>query len=160
MTTNNKNSILKNIFSMIDVAVIGFLLLNVTFLFDYLFQGTIKWIISLFSPVDVFRDYSWFPGVMHGLFILLIAYISWLIFKSKLADLYKAIYMTVPLTVVYVTIGIFFYRWPVAAYSLGGLFSLGIFSYLYRTRQPWIYYYTLILVGLTLLISVIFGVEI
>ena len=68
--------------------------------------------------------------------------------------------MTVPLAVVFVTIGIFLYRWSAAAYSLGGLFGAGVLYYLYRAKQPWIYYYTVMLVGLVLAIFSLAGGEI
>ena len=74
--------------------------------------------------------------------------------------LYKAIYMTVPFAVVFLTIGIFLFRWPVLAYSVSGLFFFGVLYYFYRTRQPWLYYYTLILVAFVMLIAGLLGIEI
>jgi len=68
--------------------------------------------------------------------------------------------MTVPLAVVFVTFGMFLYRWPVAAYTLGSLFSISVLYYFYHTKQPWLYYYTVILVSLTLLLAGLLGVEI
>ena len=97
---------------------------------------------------------------MHGSFVVIIGIISWFVFKSKLKEIYKAIYMTVPLAVVFVTIGIFLFQWPIAVYLLGTLFGIGALYYFYRTKQHWIYYYTLILVGLTLAIFTLLGGEI
>jgi hypothetical protein len=54
----------------------------------------------------------------------------------------------------------FLYRWPVAAYSLGSLFGIGVLYYFYRTKQPWLYYYTVILVGFALAIFSLLGGEI
>jgi hypothetical protein len=68
--------------------------------------------------------------------------------------------MTVPTAVALATIGIFLYRWPVVAFSTGGLFSVGVLCSFYRTKQPWIYYYTVILVATTLAIMTFLGVEI
>ncbi len=102
----------------------------------------------------------WVPPLMHIMFLTIIGLISWLIFSSKLSVLYKAIFMTVPLAVVFMTIGIFFYRWPLLVYSLRGLFGVGVFYHFYRTRQPWLYYYTLILIGLVMLAVGLFGIEI
>jgi len=68
--------------------------------------------------------------------------------------------ITVPIAVVLVTIGMFLYRWPVVAYSVGSLFSVGILYYLYRTKQPWLYFYAVILVSLSLLTAGLFGIEI
>lgn len=155
-----KNPIVKNVLSAIAVAGFGFILLNLAFLFDYLFQSLVDGFIKLFTPVNFNMTCYWFPPIKHAMFVVIIGLISWLIFRSKLGVLYKAIFMTVPLAVVYVTIGIFFYRWPIIVYSLGGLFSISILYYFYRTKKPWLYYYTLILVGITMLIVGLLGIEI
>lgn len=142
------------------MASFGFVLLNLTFLFDFLIHSLVAGFIKLFTPVNFEMTYSWFPPMMHALFVVIIGLISWPIFRSKLGVLYKAIYMTVPLAVIFVTIGIFLYRWPVVPYVVGGLFTIGVLVYFYRTKQPWLYYYTLILVTLTLMIVGLLGVEI
>jgi hypothetical protein len=155
-----KNPIIKNILSAVAVAVFGFILLNLTFLSDAIFQNTIRWIIRLFIPLTTNTDLYWFPPLLHASFVVVIGIISWLVFRSKLRVIYKAIYMTVPLAVVLATLGIFFYRWPLAAYSLGSVFGISVLYYLYRTKQPWLYYYTVVLVGLTMAIFTLSGGEI
>jgi len=157
-----KNPIVKNILLALAVTGFGFILLNLTFLFDFLFQSLIVGFIELFTPVSVNpeMDYYWFPPMMHALFLVVIGLISWFIFRSKLGVLYKAIYMTVPTAVALATIGIFLYRWPIVVYSLGILFGISVLYYFYRTKQPWLYYYTLILVGLVMLLVGLLGVEI
>jgi len=157
-----KNRYIKNVLSALAVAVFGFVLLNLTFLFDFLFQSLIVRFIKLFIPiiVDPEMDYHWFPPMMHASFVVVIGLISWFIFKSKLGKIYKAIYSTVPLAVVFATIGIFLYRWPVLAYGINTLVFGVILFYLYKTKKPWIYYYTLILVALVLLIFTLSGGEI
>jgi len=155
-----KNPMVKNILSAVAIALFGFILLNIAFLFDFLIQSLVKGLIKLFTPVDFEANFQWLPPALHGLFAVIIGLISWLVFRLKLGTLYKAIYLTVPLAVVFVTLGIFLYRWPVAAYSLGGLFSIGVLYYFYRTKQPWLYYYTVVLVGLAMLLVGLLGVEI
>lgn len=136
-------------------------LLNIAFLFDFLFQSLLKGFIGLFIPIDLMnQEFSWFPPIMHFLFVGLIGLISWFVFKSKLKTLCKAVYMIVPLAVIFATIGMFLGQWPVIAYSLGILFSIGILYYFYRTKQPWLYYYTLILISLAMLITSLLGLEI
>ena len=152
--------IVKNILSAMAVAGFGFVLLNLTFLFDFLFQSLVKEFIKLFTPVDFWMTLNWFPPMMHAVFVVVIGLISWPIFRSKLGVLYKAIYMTVPLAVVFVTLGILLYRWPVASYSFGGLFGIAVLYYFYRTKQPWLYYYTLTLIGIVMAIVGLLGVEI
>jgi hypothetical protein len=155
-----KNQTIKNILSALAVVVFGFILLNVAFIFDFLFQSLIDTIVGFFTTADVNMEWSWYPPVKHAMFVVLIGLISWYVLRSKLGVLYKAIYMAVPLAVVFMTIGIFTYEWPIAAYSLGILFSIGVLYYFYRTKQPWLFYFTLILMILTMLMVGLLGVEI
>lgn len=155
-----KNPIVKNILSAVAVAAFGFILLNIAFMFDYLLHSLVVRVIRLFIPVDPEMTYYWFPPMMHILFVFVIGLISWLIIRSKLGVLYKAVYMTVPLAVVFVTFGMFLYQWPVAVYALSSLFAIAVLYYFYRTKQPWLYYFTVILVGLVLTIFSLLGGEI
>lgn len=155
-----KNQAIKNILSAVAVAIFGFILLNITFLFDALYQGIIRGIVNLFIPLTPDTNLYWFPPLMHGSFVIVIGIISWFVFKSKMKVLYKAIYMTVPLAVVYVTIGIFFYQWQIIVYFLSILFGAAVLYYLYHTKQPWIYYYTLILISFLMLLVALLGIEI
>ena len=155
-----RNPHVKNILSAVAVAGFGFVLLGLTFLLDFLFQSMVDGVIRLFTPADFNMAWYWFPPTKHAMFVVVIGLISWPIFRSKLSTLHKAIYMTVPLAVVFATIGIFLYRWPLAPYLVGGLFAIGVLFYLYRTKKPWLYYYTVILVALSLMIFTLAGGEI
>lgn len=140
-----KNPSVKTILSAVAVAGFGFMLLNLTFMFDFLLHSLISGFIKIFIPVNTEMTCYWFPQMMHALFVIVIGLISWLVFRSKLGVLYKAIYMTVPSAVVLVTLEIFLYRWPVIAYSLGSLLGIGVLYYFYCTKKPWLYYYSVIL---------------
>jgi len=155
-----KNPTIKRILSAVAVAVFGFILLNLTFLFDFLFQSLVDGLVAFLTPVNSNMVWRWFPPIKHALFVAMICLISWVVFRSNLRVLYKAIYMTVPLAVVFVTIGIFLYHWPILAQLLGSVFGIGVFYYLYRTKQHWLYYYTLMLISLTMLLASLLKVEI
>ncbi|MBI5126915.1 hypothetical protein HZA76_00455 [Candidatus Roizmanbacteria bacterium] len=155
-----KNKVVKNILSAVFVAGSGFIILNLTFILDFLFQYTVITLIRLFTTVDFQGNFKWFPPVLHLSFVLIIAILSRLVFKSKLKTIFKVIYFTVPLSVIYVTIGIFFYRLPIVAFLLSAYFFLGFLYFFKRTKQSWLYYYALILVSLILLTSSFFGGEI
>jgi hypothetical protein len=152
--------IVKNLLSALAIAVFGFILLNLTFLFDALYQGIIRGIIGIFIPLRPELELRWFPPLMHFSFVVIIGIVSWFIFKSRLKEIYKAIYMTVPVAVVLATVGMFLYRWQILSYSIGSLFCIGTLYYFYRTKQPWLYYYTVVLVGLTMGIFTLLGGEI
>jgi hypothetical protein len=151
-----KNQIVKNILSALAVAGFGFILLNITFLFFALLTR----LVSLLFPANFAATSQWFMPVMLIIFVVIIGLISWFVFKSKLGVLYKAIYMTVPLAVIFVPIGMFLGSLPVVPYLVGGLFAIGVLYFFYRTKQPWLYYYTLILVSLVMLIVGLLGIEI
>jgi hypothetical protein len=155
-----RNPHVKNILSAVAVAGFGFVLLGLTFLFDFLFQSLVDGVTRLFTSADFNMAWYWFPPTKHAMFVVIIGLISWPIFRSKLGVLYKAMYMTVPLAVIFATIGIFLYHWPIVPYLVGGLFTVGLLFYFYRTKQPWLYYYTLILVALSLMIFTLLGGEI
>lgn len=151
---------LENVLSAIIVAFFGFILLNLTFLLDFLFQSVIDSFVSLLTPVNFNMEWSWFPPIKHVMFVIFIGFISWIIFKSKLKVLYKAVYMTVPVAVILVTIGMFLYPWPVVSYSLCGIVLISVLYYFYRTKQPWLYYYTVLLVSIILAVFTLSGGEI
>ncbi len=121
-----RNPHVKNILSAVAVAGFGFVLLGLTFIVDFLFQSLVDGVVRLFTPADFNMAWHWFPPTKHAMFVVIIGLISLPIFRSKLHTLYKAIYMTVPLAVAFVTIGIFLYRWPVLPYLFGGLFAIGV----------------------------------
>ena len=155
-----KKPAVKNILSVLAVAFFGFILLNLTFIFDALFTGLIMLILRIFIKGDLFTQYPWLPPVMHVLFVIIIGLISWLVFRSKLRVLFKATYMTVPLAVVFVTIGMSLYSWPVISYLIGFLFFIGVLYYFYRTKQPWLYYFSLIFISTLMFLVTILGIEI
>ena len=92
--------------------------------------------------------------------MIIIALISWVIFRTKLPVLIKAIFMTVPTAVALVTIGILLYSFPIVPYIVGATLTLGVLYYFYRTNKPWLYYYSVILVAITLMIFTLMGGEI
>jgi len=156
-----KNPLVKNALSALVVAGVGFILLNLTFMFDYIFQSVVIWFIKLFtSEENPPMAWYWFPLVMHVAFMVIICLISRAIFRTKIRVLFKAIYMTVPTAVALVTLGIFFYQWPVVPYLLGFLLIAGVLRYFYKTKQPWLYYYSVILISLVLAVFSLLGGEI
>lgn len=155
-----KNLHVRKIVQALAIVVFGFILLNLTFLFDWLFQNMIFNIIRCITPVNLQAIYPWFSPILHFSFVIVIGLISWMIFKSKLAPIYKAIFLTVPTAVVFVTIGMFLYLWPVISNSLGILIGLTTLYYFKRSKQPWLYYFSVILVGLALVIMNLTGAEI
>lgn len=150
----------RNIFSAVAIPILGFILLNLTFLFDFAYQEAIRYLIGLFVPLGPDMPYTWLPPLFHGSFVAVIGGLSWLVFRARLGVFLKAAYMTVPTAVVLVTVGMFLYSGQVISYSVGALLCAGTLYYFYRTRQPWLYYYSVILVALALAIFTLLGGEI
>lgn len=136
----------------LTVAFFGLILLSLAFLFDFLFQMLMRYLIEVFVPLGPEMEVPWFPPLMHLLFAALIILISWLVFRSKLKVIYKASYMAVPVAVVLVTVGMLLFPWPAAVYSLGALLCMGTLYFFRRTKQPWLYYYSVILMSAVLAI--------
>jgi hypothetical protein len=157
--SSSKKPIARNILFAIAVIVFGFILLNLVFIFYALFLRAMESIMSFIFNISVV-DYFWFPKSIHALFLIIIGVLYWLVFKLKINDVYKAICMTAPLAVVFTFISILFYSWQILVYLFGALFSIGVLYYFYRTKQPWIYYYVLILIALVFLIVNILGIDI
>jgi hypothetical protein len=154
------NLIFKNISIIIAMPILGFILLNLTFMFDALFQSILRTILRKFITFNYNTIASWIPISMHMSFALLILVISWFILKSKLKDLYKAVYSPVPVAVILVTEGIFLYHWSAVVYIVGALTYGIIILYLYKTKKSWYFYYSVSWITLALLIIGILGVDI
>lgn len=155
-----KNPIVKTTLSLATVIGGGFVLLNATFLFAFVFQTALLWVIDFFtSAPDATNSMIWAP-YLYPLFVLTVAIISWFIFKSKLSVLFKATYLTVPIAVLLVTVGMFLYRWPIAVYTISFIFDLCLLYYFYSKQKPWLYAFSVILVSVVLGIMDILNVEI
>ena len=151
-----KNPILKNTLSVLAILVSIPILLTFIFLFYALifnfYDKIIPWSQNAGpNPYFILRPIT--------LFVIL-AVISWFIFRSKLATLYKAIYTTVPVATVLAFIAIYFNSRPVLIYSLGALFSLGVLAYLFLKKKSWLYYFSVIFISIILLVIGLSGVEI
>jgi hypothetical protein len=155
-----KKPIVRNFLSALAVAVLGFVLLHVAFIVDALYQRLLDWCIQLFVHIDADSYIPWIPAVKHGSFLVLMALASWLVFRSRLGVLYKAAFLTVPYAAGMVTIGMALFAAPKVLWVTGPLLTVGLLYLLYRTRQPWLYYYAVALVGTALLIGALMGIDI
>jgi len=157
-----QNKTVRIILAVIAVPIFGFVLLGLTFLFDFLFQSALRRLLGFLVPLgpEPEMNLGWLPPLQHLSFAVVIILISWLVLRLKIKTIFKAIWLTVPLAIIFATIGIFLYHWPIAVYSLSGLFLIGILCYLYRTKRPWIYYYAAILVAAVLAVFTLMGGEI
>jgi len=156
-----KSPTVKNILSAIAVPIIGFLLLNLVFILDFLFQPAVRRIFAFFGrDMNPEQNLFFIPPFLHILFAILILLISMFVLRSKLGPVWKAIYLTVPWAVALATLGILLHQKPIILAVIGLMLTISILVYLYRTKQPWIYYYSVILVAVVLSVFTLMGGEI
>ncbi|MBN1618610.1 hypothetical protein JW887_04720 [Candidatus Dojkabacteria bacterium] len=152
--------IIKNILKILIIVVLGFILLNVVFLLDFAYQSLIRSFLMNFLVNDPEANFFWIPLLMHGSFAALICVVSYFVLKTRISALLKATYMSVPICVVLVTVGIFLYRWQVIAILVCLIVVLVILTFLRLKKLSWEYYFSLIFYSSGLLIMILLGVEI
>jgi hypothetical protein len=155
-TSTIKHWLTKYLPGIVAVPVGGFILWNLAFVAAALLING----IGMLFPHNFARSSPSFSAMMMIVFVALVFLLTWFIMRSALDDLYKAVYLTMPVAVVYVSIGVLLYRWPLTSYLVNAfLFSL-IASYLFLRKRPWVYLYAVLFTTLTLLIFTLAGGEI
>lgn len=156
-----ENKIIRGILEMVAVVIGGIILLNLTFLLDYVFQNILLLILKSFFDVEsLYKNAFWFPSLMHVLFVFLMGVITYYIFKSKWKTLFKAIYLSVPTAVTLVSLGIFLYQKPIVVLTLSVGLVLLVLFFFYKKKLPWIYFVSIIWISITLLVMNILGKDI
>ncbi len=151
-----KKPLIKNILSVLAVSFFGFALWNTAFI---VYAALVN-LPMLFLPPDFARTSHWFMTLMLIVFFVLLVVLSWFVFRSSLPDLFKATYMTMPLVVALVSIGILTYPNPWLAYWLSASVVAVALTILIMTKRSWIYYYAILFTSITLLIFTLSGGEI
>ncbi len=151
---------IKNPLLAIGVALCGFVLVNLAFVLDALYQNALDAALGFFTRANLHEIWRGYSSFKHLSFLAIVLFTSWLIFRSKLKTFYKASFMFVPLSGIYAVIGMTYWRWYGADYFLGALFGLGALAYLYFTKKPWLYYFSLALVSLAMFLITYTGTDI
>lgn len=156
-----KKIITKDMLPLIVIPIAGFILLNITFILFFIFQSVCRIFLRIFVNFDPEMHFMWFPALMRILFVVVILIISFFILRiKKIKPILKAVFLTVPTATVLVVMGTFLYQSPLISYILGFILVSGVLYYFYKTKQPWFYYYSVILISLTLAIFTATGGEI
>lgn len=150
----------KNPLLALGLIVFGFILINLAFILDALYQNSLDAIFRAITGLDLNQTSPWFPRFKHFSFLILLILASWAVFRSKLKTFYKATFMVVPLAAAYATIGMTFYRWHGADYFMGAIFGFGVLLYLYLTKKTWLYYFGWAVTTLAMFLITITGTEI
>lgn len=144
----------KNILSILVIVVGGFILFNLAFLLTAFVTNAV---IS-FSGM---RQSGSVHIIGRGLSVLLILLISWATLRSRLNDTIKATFLTMPLMVILVTIGISLYqqpKWIIA--GIGAVIICVVILYLHKKKLSWLYYFSAFYVAAIALYVLISGMDI
>ena len=146
----SKNSLSRNVLSSIIVMIGGCVLWYIIFA-CYLILAPI--LMALFAKL-IHTEMGWhrFSLIMNSLFVLFIGLVCFFVFRKKTKSLFEATFLTIPIGAALIGIGILFYRLPVVQYVLGALFIFSVFYYFYRNKRSWLYYYSVIITSLVLVI--------
>lgn len=145
---------LKNILSAVFIAAVGLLLFNLAFILA-------AFVINI--PINFMgTPENAAPHIVgRVVYIIIVGLISWLILKSKLTDLIKAAFFTVPLMVTLVMIGITVSNQPMWVTVLIGMIIVGaVLWYIYKRRLSWYYSFSTLYVAVLALCIMIFRIEI
>ena len=101
------------------------------------------------------------PYIGRYITVILILIMSYIVFRSRLNDTIKATYLTMPLMVALVMIGLSLYGKPQwVIYGTGALVIFAVTIYLYKKKLSWLYYFSTFYVAILGLYIMISGMEI
>ncbi|MDD4517399.1 MAG: hypothetical protein ACOYEN_08660 [Limnochordia bacterium] len=148
----------KTFLSMLCIVGAGCILFNLAFILAYLVHITCGMVMSsLGQRLGNARAlyFSW-----HYVYLFFILLLSWAVFRTRLSDLGKAAFSTMPLIVILTEVGIQFYRWPVLVWAIGASIVGAVLLYLYKTKRSWMYYFAVIYVVAVEVLLTLSGTEI
>lgn len=149
----------KNVLSVLVIVVVGYGLFLTAFLLAAVVMKVCNAIVVLFagkSESDQNIRIYW-----HYVYVILILLLSWFVLKSKLNDLFKATYLTMPLIVVLAEVGIHLYQQP--PWVTAGISTVivgAMLFYLYKKKLSWLYYFSTFYVVAMALYVLFSGMEI
>lgn len=144
----------KKLFSVLVIVVGGYILFNLAFLLAAL-------VINASSSILGVAQNEAPPITGKVLYFILIGLISWLVFRSRLNDLSKATYLTMPLMVIIVMTYISIYQlsiWIVG--SIEVVIVCAVIFYLYKKKLSWLYFFSVFYVSILALCIAIFRIQI
>ncbi len=148
----------KNILSALVIMVGGFILFNVAFMLAFLVNTAYGFAIRSF--VDGTENANFVHSLWHYIFIIIVLVISWFVLRSKLNDLAKATYLTMPVAVVLTEVGLQLFEMQALVWVVGAAIVLAVLFYLYKTKRSWMYYFATLYAAAVMAIVVLAGIEI
>ena len=142
---------LKNILSAVIIVVVGFVLFNAAFLLTALVWRLAEMLFGAQSA----------PLLSKIVTLFIVLLISFFVFRSRFNDLVKASFLTMPLMVILVMLGILMYPLPQwQLFVAGALIVGGLFFFLYKKKLSWLYFFATFYVTVLVVIILLTGMEI
>lgn len=144
----------KNIAYILVIVIGGFILFNLAFLLAALvINATNRFMLMTQSEAS--------PVAGRILYLLLICLISWSVFRSRLKDIIKATFFTMPQMVILVMVGINLHqqsKWLII--GTGAVIIFAVLFYLYKKKLSWLYFFSVFYVSVLALCVMLFNVPI
>ena len=144
----------KNILFMLAIVGAGFILFIIAFIFAAFVLNATMSVLGM--PQDAAP-----PFAGRVIYLILILLISWLVFRAKLPDLAKATFLTMPLMVILVMVGIVSHlqsKWLIV--GIGAVIIGAVLFYFYKKRLSWLYFFATIYIAALGFCIMLFNVQI
>ncbi len=144
----------KNLLSILVIIVGGFILFNLAFILTALVVRATMLVMKVPENMPP-------PYIGRYITLILILIMSYMVFRSHLNDTIKATFLTMPLMVILVMIGISLYgqaQWVI--YGVGALVIIAVILYLYKKKVSWLYYFATFYVAALGIYIMISGMDI
>lgn len=142
------NAILKHLGQSFFIAIVGFLLVNISFMLDLLWHNSVTFAMFQLTGLDPNDTYAWYPVVLKISFLLMIVLIAYFLYLSRLGTLIKASFTAIPVATLLLTIGLSMSGSSTYAVLSCLVVLAGIVTWLIRHRIPWQYSFSALLAGL------------
>lgn len=155
-TLSNPDTPAKKLLVAVAITAGGFLVINLGFAC----AGLVASFVGLFLPGEFESEQGWYPPLLFGTMLLGLYFLTWKVLRSDLQVLFKAMFVWAPLAASYLATALTFLWLPVLGWVFGVALGLCVFAYLWRTRQPWQFFYTAAMVSVMMVSIAISGTEI
>lgn len=148
----------KQVLSAIAVLAGGFVLFNLAFMLAAAVNQLYRLAVRLISGEDIAAVDSIFWKLIYLGLVLLI---TWFVLRSKWPAVVKATYLTMPLMVILIMIGIALYTQPVwMPVTIGTVLVAAVIVYVFIRKLSWLYYLAAAYTGVLALFIVLTGIDI
>ncbi len=144
--SNRKN--LKILSEMLGMMMGGFILFNIAFILAF-------GVHTLVSITFIRQIVPWHYG-----YIFIIGVLSWFVLKRNLNPFLKATYLTLPLMVGLVEIGLNFYSHPIWVAVISLIFMSGALFLIIKKKLPWQFYFSVFYVSILGIVIMVFNIQI